>query len=159
MKKTENYELALCNDGSKKFKEWREEINGTADSNMMKIDRLIKDLDTSLSKKISVHNVVLWDWQDTTMSGFENYVWTSVVIEGASSASAVVVMPSADATENDKALLRWYGIRPSSNYTPAYPDVDTEKISEDTIWFVSNSFSAGDDLLQSMIPVTILLFG
>lgn len=159
MKKTENYELALCNDGSKKFKEWREEINGTADSNMMKIDRLIKDLDTSLSKKISVHNVVLCDWQDTTMDGFENYVWTSVVIEGASSASAVVVMPSADATENDKALLRWYGIRPSSNYTPAYPGVDTEKISEDTIWFVSNSLTAGDGLLQSMIPVTIVLFG
>lgn len=159
MKKTENYEFALCNDGSKKFKEWREEINGTADSNMMKIDRLIKDLDTSLSKKISVHNFVLWDWYDTTAEGFPNNVWTSVVIEGASSASAVVVMLSSDATEDDKALLRCYGIRPSSNYKPAYPGSEFDHPSEDTIWFVSSSLSADDNLLQSMIPVTIVLFG
>lgn len=38
MSKTTNYKLYLCDDDTKNFKEWREEINGTNDSNMQKID-------------------------------------------------------------------------------------------------------------------------
>lgn len=35
---TKNYGLHLTNDSSEKFLDWRERMNGTRDSNMMKID-------------------------------------------------------------------------------------------------------------------------
>ena len=35
---TKNYGLHLTNDSSEKFLDWRERMNGTSDSNMMKID-------------------------------------------------------------------------------------------------------------------------
>ena len=38
MSETTNYKLYLCDDDTKKFKEWREEMNGTGNSNMKKID-------------------------------------------------------------------------------------------------------------------------
>lgn len=38
MSETMNYQLHLTDDSSESFKDWREKMNGTADSNMMKID-------------------------------------------------------------------------------------------------------------------------
>lgn len=55
MNRTENYNLFLCNDGTKKFKEWREEINGTSNSNMVLIDLAL----ASLSKKIISRQITL----------------------------------------------------------------------------------------------------
>lgn len=38
MSQTANYNLHLTDDSSEKFLDWRERMNGTSDSNMMKID-------------------------------------------------------------------------------------------------------------------------
>lgn len=38
MSETANYGLYLTNDSSERFLDWREKMNGTEDSNMMKID-------------------------------------------------------------------------------------------------------------------------
>lgn len=41
MNTTTNYNLYLCDSGEKYFKEWQEEMNGTEDSNMIKIDKAL----------------------------------------------------------------------------------------------------------------------
>lgn len=38
MSETTNYQLHLTDDASERFKDWREKINGTVNSNMVKID-------------------------------------------------------------------------------------------------------------------------
>lgn len=44
MSKTPNYNLYLTDDSSTQFREWREQMNGTEDSNMMKIDAALGDM-------------------------------------------------------------------------------------------------------------------
>lgn len=43
MSTTPNYNLILCDDDNKLFKDWRNEMNGTGDSNMKRIDRALAD--------------------------------------------------------------------------------------------------------------------
>jgi hypothetical protein len=42
-KKTENYGLILEDDAQTKFKNWREAINGTTNSNFIEVDRILAD--------------------------------------------------------------------------------------------------------------------
>ena len=44
MSETTNYHLFLCDEDTKSFKEWREEINGSDVSNMTKIDAAVKEV-------------------------------------------------------------------------------------------------------------------
>ena len=41
MNETTNYKLYITDDSSEKFLDWREKMNGTANSNMMKIDAAV----------------------------------------------------------------------------------------------------------------------
>lgn len=43
MAETENYNLILTDDDQTKFKEWRESINGSSNSNMKKIDTILSE--------------------------------------------------------------------------------------------------------------------
>lgn len=52
MSETTNYHLILTDDSTTKFKDWREAINGSQNSNMIKIDTALgekADLSTSVS--------------------------------------------------------------------------------------------------------------
>ncbi len=51
MSETANYHLYLTDDSSEKFQEWRENMNGPDNSNMVKID-------TALSEKAEHSNVI-----------------------------------------------------------------------------------------------------
>lgn len=48
MSTTEHYGLYLEDSSTTQFKEWREKINGTADSNMIKIDNALAALDAKI---------------------------------------------------------------------------------------------------------------
>lgn len=43
MSETTNYKLHLTNDSSESFQNWREKMNGTEDSNMVKIDAALAE--------------------------------------------------------------------------------------------------------------------
>lgn len=56
MSETTNYKLHLTDDASERFKDWRESMNGTVDSNMIKIDTALGE---KAEKSISVDAVLL----------------------------------------------------------------------------------------------------
>ncbi len=56
MSETTNYQLHLTDDASERFKDWREKINGTVNSNMVKIDAALGE---KAAKSISVDAVLL----------------------------------------------------------------------------------------------------
>lgn len=64
IKETTNYKLHLCDDDTKKFKEWREEMSGTNDSNMQKIDIALSQ---KANSSISIEAVLKADsWRGFT---------------------------------------------------------------------------------------------
>lgn len=56
MSETANYGLYLTNDSSERFLDWREKMNGTEDSNMMKIDAA---LGTKANNSVPVYATLL----------------------------------------------------------------------------------------------------
>lgn len=63
MAQTKNYDLILTDNSQTKFKEWRESINGTSNSNMQKIDDALgKKANLSISKDIILSAN---DWSNT----------------------------------------------------------------------------------------------
>ena len=56
MSETANYGLYLTNDSSERFLDWREKMNGTEDSNMMKIDAA---LGTKANNSVPVYTTLL----------------------------------------------------------------------------------------------------
>lgn len=75
MHETENYGLYLTDDSSEKFLDWRNKMNGTEDSNMIKIDlALQKKADSSeiLSTVLLASAWVDGDDQYTQVLNFEN---------------------------------------------------------------------------------------
>lgn len=56
MSETTNYKLHLTDDGSERFIDWREKMNGTNDSNMIKIDTALGE---KADKSVSVEATLL----------------------------------------------------------------------------------------------------
>lgn len=61
MAETENYYLYLTDSASEKFIEWREKMNGTKDSNMIKIDRALHSKADSSTSFFSVLSSSAWE--------------------------------------------------------------------------------------------------
>lgn len=82
MSQTTNYGLYLNDDSSQKFKEWRDQINGPVDSNMIKIDTALKELaDEAATVPV----------QDTAPEGAETYdLWIDTSVDGNSTAAGGV---------------------------------------------------------------------
>lgn len=81
MSETANYGLYLEDNDQTKFKVWREKINGTIDSNMMKIDAALNSHDTAIgtiNTSLGAVNTSLGDIDDalgeidSTLSGKAN---------------------------------------------------------------------------------------
>lgn len=53
MSETTNYGLYLTDDSSEKFMDWRNRMNGTSDSNMIKIDTALGAL-----KSVAIHTIL-----------------------------------------------------------------------------------------------------
>ena len=72
---TENYGLYLTDDNSTRFQEWREKMNGAADSNMVKID-------TALGQKADKSTNMELTLSAQSWSGEEAPYLQTITVEG-----------------------------------------------------------------------------
>ena len=98
MNATTNYNLYLCDDDTKKFKEWRNEINGTNDSNMIKID-------TALSGKANKSGVTETILYANSWTGADSPYTQSITVTGLQSSQngAIGIAHSASTEQRDAA--------------------------------------------------------
>ena len=131
---TANYNLHLCDDNTKRFQDWRNEINGTEDSNMIKID-------TALSEKANKSNIVEEFLRADSWVGANSPYTQEITISGldVNPNGAIGVSHSANAEQRDaarEALLAVVG-------------QDEDKLT----------ISADGELPSVDIPVMIVLYG
>ena len=95
---TTNYNLHLCDDDTIKFKDWRNEINGTTDSNMIKID-------TALSEKANKSNAVESTLRANAWIGANSPYTQEIAVSGLGTMQngAIGVSHSASAEQRDAA--------------------------------------------------------
>lgn len=96
MGETANYQLHLTEDSSESFKDWREKMNGTDDSNMMKIDAALGE---KANSSVVVHTTLL----ATGWVGSEAPYTQDLLIEGltATQNGAINIAHSASADQRD----------------------------------------------------------
>lgn len=134
MSKTTNYDLYLCDDDTKRFQDWRKEINGTNDSNMIKID-------TALGEKADSSVAVTGTLAASAWSGVNSPYTQTIVVEG------------LGASQNGSISL-------AHNATTAQREAAREALlsvvgqAEDSITVVADGEMPDVD-----IPVLIVLFG
>lgn len=95
---TTNYNLFLCDDKTKKFKEWREEINGTDNSNMIKIDAALGE---KANKSDTIEAVLYAD----SWSGETNPYTQHIAVDGlgANQNGSIAISHSADIEQRNNA--------------------------------------------------------
>lgn len=106
-KTTTNYGFTLEDDASTKFKEWRESINGTKDSNFVKLDAILYE---KSDKSISIEAVLL----ASAWVGIDSPFIQQLVIEGLGETQNGIASISANATAEQieasyKAMLSVIG--------------------------------------------------
>lgn len=104
MGETTNYQLYVTDDDTTKFKDWREKLNGTTDSNMVKIDAALAD---KAERSTSVMAVLLADgWTGETAPFLQTIAIDGLTAQHNGSAS---IAPNATLEELEaaqKAVLR-----------------------------------------------------
>lgn len=125
MSKTTNYNLYLCDDDTKRFQDWRNEINGTDDSNMIKIDTALGE---KADSSVAVTGTLIASAWTGVNSPFTQTL--SVAGLGASQNGSISLAHNATAVQREaarEALLSVVG-QAEGNITVAadgeMPDVD-----------------------------------
>ena len=99
MSKTTNYGLYLEDDSSTRFKDWREKMNGTADSNMVKID-------TVLGEKADSSESVECTLLASAWSGVDNPYTQEISVEGLGATQNGSISVSHAATAEQRGMAR-----------------------------------------------------
>ena len=99
MNETTNYKLHLTNDSSESFKNWREKMNGTEDSNMVKIDAALAE---KANHSVAINVTLLADaWTGA------NAPFTQVVtVEGMTASQNGIIDVSHDSTALQREIAR-----------------------------------------------------
>lgn len=134
MSETTNYNLFVTDDNAMRFLDWREKINGTIDSNMVKIDNALSKK-AELSKAINA-TLPMSGWTD----GSAPYSQV-LIISGLKASQNGIISVSQNITSQQMEVVCAAGLNISSQ-------------SDGTITIVANG-----DRPTMDIPVTIMFLG
>lgn len=98
-KTTVNYGFTLEDDASTKFKEWRESINGTEDSNFVKLDTILYE---KSDKSISIEAVLL----ASSWVGINSPFTQELVVEGLKATQNGSISVAHSATFDQREMAR-----------------------------------------------------
>ena len=98
-KTTINYGFTLEDDASTKFKEWRESINGTEDSNFVKLDAILYE---KSDKSISIEAVLL----ASAWVGIDSPFTQELAVEGLKAAQNGNISVAHSATFDQREMAR-----------------------------------------------------
>lgn len=96
---TKNYGLHLTNDSSEKFLDWRERMNGTDDSNMMKID-------AALGEKANNSVVVTTTLLASAWVGVDAPYTQELAVDGLLKDTNGIIDVAHDATAEQREIAR-----------------------------------------------------
>ena len=96
---TKNYGLYLTNDSSERFSDWREQMNGTEDSNMIKID-------TALGEKANNSVMVTTTLLASAWSGVVAPYTQELSVEGLLKDTNGIINVAHDATITQREIAR-----------------------------------------------------
>ncbi|MBR6632441.1 MAG: hypothetical protein IKK89_10945 [Alistipes sp.] len=99
MSQTANYNLHLTDDSSEKFLDWREKMNGTNDSNMVKID-------TALGEKANNSVAIYATLLATAWVGVDAPYTQELSVEGLTATQNGVINVAHDATADQREIAR-----------------------------------------------------
>lgn len=99
MSQTANYNLHLTDDSSEKFLDWREKMNGTNDSNMVKID-------TALGEKANNSVAIYATLLATAWVGVDAPYTQELSVEGLTATQNGVINVAHDATADQRGIAR-----------------------------------------------------
>lgn len=96
---TKNYGLYLTNDSSEKFLDWRERMNGTSDSNMMKID-------AALGEKANNSVIVTTALLASAWTGVDAPFTQELAVDGLLKDTNGIIDVAHDATAEQREIAR-----------------------------------------------------
>ena len=96
---TKNYGLYLTNDSSEKFLDWRERMNGTSDSNMMKID-------AALGEKANNSVIVTTALLASAWTGVDAPFTQELAVDGLLKDTNGIIDVGHDATAEQREIAR-----------------------------------------------------
>lgn len=99
LSKTTNYELYVTDDGSARFQDWRRQMGGTENSNMVKIDAALGE---KANSSIAVSATLL----SSAWNGVDAPFTQSLSIDGLSAAQNGTISVSHDATAAQREAAR-----------------------------------------------------
>lgn len=99
MSETANYGLYLTSDSSERFLDWREKMNGTEDSNMMKIDAA---LGTKANNSVPVYATLL----ASAWVGVDAPYTQELAVEGLSETQNGTISVAHTATADQREVAR-----------------------------------------------------
>lgn len=134
MSETTNYKLYLTSDNNEKFRDWREKMNGTEDSNMIKIDN-------ALGEKAKCSVAIYTTLFASAWNGANAPFTQELSIEGLTSEQNGVIDIAHNATSEQREVAREAMLAVTSQ--------DNGKLV----------ISADGELPVSDIPVVIILLG
>lgn len=99
MSETPNIGLHLTSDSTERFADWREKMNGTGDSNMVKID-------TALGNKADNSVVVTTTLLASAWAGVDAPFTQELAVEGLLQSTNGIIDVAHDATAEQRAIAR-----------------------------------------------------
>lgn len=99
MSETANYKLYITDDSSEKFLNWREKMNGTTDSNMMKID-------AALGEKANSSVVVNATLLASAWAGLDSPFTQELSVPGLTAAQNGTISVAHSATAEEREIAR-----------------------------------------------------
>ena len=97
--KTTNYELYLENDSSTKFQDWRKQMNGEDDSNMVKID---KALGEKANSSVAISGTLL----ASAWAGIDSPFTQELAVEGLGANQNGTISVAHEATAEQREMAR-----------------------------------------------------
>lgn len=97
--KTTNYELYLENDSSTKFQDWRKQMNGEDDSNMVKID---KALGEKANSSVAISGTLL----ASAWAGIDSPFTQELAVEGLGANQNGTISVAHEATVEQREMAR-----------------------------------------------------
>lgn len=99
MSETTNYKLHLTGDSTEKFLDWREKMNGTEDSNMIKIDNALGE---KANSSVAIYTTLL----ASAWAGVNAPFTQELSVEGLTASQNGVIDVAHDATATQREIAR-----------------------------------------------------
>ena len=99
MSETTNYKLHLTGDNTENFLEWREKMNGTEDSNMIKIDNALGE---KANSSVAIYTTLL----ASAWAGVNAPFTQELAVEGLTASQNGVIDVAHDATTLQREIAR-----------------------------------------------------